>query len=139
MATDQELFDELSFYTLAHPDPAFIHQNAVDAFAAQHADQTSKPIVVVFALIGLYLSLEKNWTGKQVQRAHMQLARWRRQWVAPQFPKERGAIGVEDVLAAAPGAPRDAMIRNWCVSVWDAWKGNCAAIRDLARNELNIE
>jgi hypothetical protein len=78
-------------------------------------------------------------TGKQAQRAHMQLAKQRRQWVAPPFPKERGAIRVEDVLAAAPGEPRDAMIRNWCVSVWDAWKGNCVPIRDLARNELNIE
>jgi hypothetical protein len=139
MRSDQDLFDELSYYTLAHPDPAFIHQNAVDAYAAQHADHTSKPIQVVFALIGLYLSVEKNWSGKQVQRAHMQLARRRRRWVAPPFPSERGVLRVENVLAAALGERRDAMIRNWCVSVWDAWKGNCGSIRDLVRDELDVD
>jgi hypothetical protein len=58
MATDLDLFHELSFYTLSHGDPAFIHQNSVDAYTAQHADETTKPIAVVFALIGLYLHLE---------------------------------------------------------------------------------
>ena len=81
MKTDQELFDELTFYTLAHGDPAFIHQNVVDAFAAQHADESSKPIYVVFALVGLYLCVEKGFTGKQAQKAHMQLAKRRRNWV----------------------------------------------------------
>ena len=32
--SEEELFHELSFYTLAHPDPAFIHQHIVDAYAA---------------------------------------------------------------------------------------------------------
>ena len=37
MATAQDLYNELAFYTLAHGDPAFIHHYAVDAFAVQHA------------------------------------------------------------------------------------------------------
>ena len=34
----KEQFHELSFYTLAHRDPTFIHQHIVDAYTAQHAD-----------------------------------------------------------------------------------------------------
>lgn len=73
MFQDDELYNQLAFYTLAHPDPAFIHQLLVDAYGAQHADETTKPIAVLFSLIGLYLHLEKGYTGKQVQRAHMRL------------------------------------------------------------------
>jgi hypothetical protein len=39
--SEQELNHELSNYTLAHSDPGFIHQLAVDAFAAQTANETS--------------------------------------------------------------------------------------------------
>jgi hypothetical protein len=41
----QDQFHELSFDTLAHPDPVyFIYQHAGDAFAAQTADENTKPI-----------------------------------------------------------------------------------------------
>jgi Family of unknown function (DUF5946) len=59
-----DLYHELSCYTLAHRDPSFIHQYIVDAYTAQHANETTKPIAVVFALIGLYLHIEKNFTGR---------------------------------------------------------------------------
>lgn len=139
MRSDQELFDELAFYTLARGDAEFIHQNAVDAFAAQHADETTKPIVVVFALVGLYLHLEKGFTGKQVQRAHMQMARYHRQWPRLAVAHEPAAITVADVVGAAPGADRDAMIRRWCASVWEGWRGSREAIVSLARIELGVE
>jgi hypothetical protein len=64
----QKLFYELSCYTCSHPDPLFIHQYAVDALTAQQADENTKPISIVFALIGLYLHLEANFSGKKVQR-----------------------------------------------------------------------
>ncbi len=54
----QELFDELCFYTMNLGDPSFIHQHAVDAYAVQEADESSKAIAVVFGLAGLYLYLE---------------------------------------------------------------------------------
>lgn len=136
MTSDQDLYNELAFYMLAHGDPSFIHQNIVDAFAAQHADETSKPIHVVFALVGLYLHVEKNFTGRQVQLAHMQLARRRKQWVRPALPQERGVIGIADVLAVAPGQARDAMIRKWCESAWEAWEQSRQPIVDLLRDEL---
>jgi hypothetical protein len=138
MKTDQDLYNELAFYTLAHPDPAFIHQNVVDAFAAQHADETSKPIYIVFALIGLYLCVEKNFTGKQAQKAHMQLAKTRRQYERPMLPENRGAITIRDVLAVLPGHARDVMIHNWCISAWGAWKDSRDQIVALAKSELGV-
>ena len=139
MPADDELYNELAFYTLAHPDPAFIHQNIVDAYAAQHADESSKPIYIVFALIGLYLCVEKNFTGKQAQRAHMQLAKTRRQYIRPALPRDRGAITIHDVLATPAGPDRDAMIHKWCVSAWQAWKDSRVQIVQLAKNELGVK
>lgn len=43
----QHHFHKLPFYTLAHPNPIyFIHQHAGDAFAAQTADENTKPIKI---------------------------------------------------------------------------------------------
>jgi hypothetical protein len=64
---EQEQYDELAYYTLAHPDPGFIHQNIVDAFAAQTATEADKPIKIAFALVGLYLCTVKGRTGRQAQ------------------------------------------------------------------------
>ncbi|HWE86608.1 MAG TPA: DUF5946 family protein [Terracidiphilus sp.] len=105
MSSDADALHQLSFYSLAHGDPAFIHQLVVDTFAVQHAGEFSKPISTVFALIGLYLHVEHGFTGKQVQRAHMRLARHRRIWRAPALPSARGDISVHDVLAAPAGPP----------------------------------
>ena len=69
--SEQEIFYELSCYTQTHPDPSFIHQHVVDAFAAQCAYENTKPITLSFALIGLYLHIEKGYSGKEAQRAHI--------------------------------------------------------------------
>jgi hypothetical protein len=119
MQAGREEYHELSYYTLAHPDPSFIHQHIVDAYAAQCADEDTKPIAVAFALIGLQLHVEQNRSGKEVQRVHMTLAERRRAWPRFDLPRERGAITVA-VLAAPAGDQRDTMIRRWCVSVWGA-------------------
>ena len=137
-SSDLDLYHELSYYTLAHPDPSFIHQLMVDAYAAQHADETTKPIAITFALLGLYLHVEKGFTGKQVQNAHMQLAKYRRQWFRPACPQNRGEIVIADVMAAAPGPQRDTKIHEWCASVWITWRANCETIVDLARRELGV-
>jgi hypothetical protein len=139
MPTDQDLFHELSFYTLSHGDPAFIHQNSVDVFTAQHADESTKPIAVVFALMGLYLHLEKHFTGKQVQLAHMRMAKQHKEWQRLPLPERSASITVADVVAAEPGAPCDAMIRKWCASVWEVWDGARPRIVEIARAELGVE
>jgi Family of unknown function (DUF5946) len=139
MPTQQELFDELSFYTLAHGDPAFIHENSADAYRAQHANESTQPISVVFAVMGLYLYLEKNFTGRQVQLAHMRMARHRKPWPRLPLPKKQADIGVVDVLAAEPGRSRDAMIRQWCAAVWEVWQDSRPQIVALAKDELDVD
>ncbi len=118
---EQDAFDELCFYTLAHGSPAFVHQHVVDAFAAQHATAETKPIKLTFALIGLYLHVAKGRTGREVQRVHMMLAKEKHMWPAFALPGGRGAITAVEVLAAPAGPERDAAIDAWCAAVWDAY------------------
>lgn len=56
--TPRDAYDELCAYTLTRGDPGFIHQHVVDAFTAQHADETTEPITLTFALVGLYPRVE---------------------------------------------------------------------------------
>jgi uncharacterized protein DUF5946 len=122
--SNRDAYHELSCYTLTHGHPSFIHQHVVDAFAAQEADEQTKPIALTFAVVGLFLHVEKGQTGRQVQRAHMKMAQRKRQWPAFSLPRERGTITAVDVMRAAPGAERDQAIDAWCASVWDAFRGN---------------
>ena len=130
---DEHAYDELAAYTLTRGDAAFVHQHVVDAFAAQHATKTTKPITVAFALIGLYLHVERAFTGRQVQRAHMMLAGRSRSWPSFPLPEERGAMTAADVLAAPAGRERDRAISAWCASVWAAYAETAPAIAALAR------
>jgi len=138
MPTDQELFDELCFYTMSLRDPFFLHQNAVDAFAAQHVEEDTKPIKTVFALIGLYLTLEKGFTGRQVQLAHMRLAKQRKHW--PKIPPTSAStsITIANALKAEPGPGREQAIRDWCEAVWQTWQSQRETIANLAQEELDI-
>jgi Family of unknown function (DUF5946) len=125
------LFQELAFYTLSKGDEAFIHQHAVDAYAAQHADSMTRPIKIIFGLVGLYLALDRGWTGRQIQLFHMKMARHKRDWPTIDLPTGRGSLSVEDVLAASPGYVRDLRIMDWCRSTWDAYAASHATIRQL--------
>jgi ribosomal protein L4 len=136
MTSDE--YYSLLYYTLSRGDAEFIHQHAVDAHAAQHADDKTKALTVAFALIGLYLYVEKGFTGREVQRAHTQLASRRKQWPAFKLPKQRGTITVADVVDAEAGGPRDHMIGEWCCEVWSTWKESRTQVVDLVATELNI-
>lgn len=129
--SDRDLYHKLSYYTLNHADPGFIHQLIVDAYGAQQANARTKPIRLAFALIGLYLHIEKGYTGKQVQQAHTRLAKDRRTWPTFRLPSKRGDVTVSDVLAAPPGPERDAAIERWSRSVWDAYRDSQAQVAQL--------
>lgn len=133
MSSEQDSYNEVSAYTLTRGDPSFIHQHVVDAFAAQCADEHSKPIGVAFALVGLYLHVEQQWSGRQVQRAHMQMARRKRAWPAFALPADRGRITPSSVMRSPEGPERDQAIHDWCVSVWTAFAMHRQAIVDLLR------
>jgi Family of unknown function (DUF5946) len=138
-SSSQDKFYELSYYTLAHPDKVyFIHQHIVDAYQAQTADQNTKAIGLTFALVGLYLYLEKKYTGKQVQQAHTRLSQNKKAWPEFELPIQRGEITVADVLMASPGQKRDVMIKEWCKSVWHAFENSHGAIAALVKAELGV-
>src|SRR5271163_4347196 len=103
MNPDEAAYHELYCDTLTHGSPAFILQHVVDAFAAQDAREGEKPIRLTFALVGLFLHVEKGLTGRQVQLAHMKLGRTKQNWPALQIPRDRGAITATTVLAAPSG------------------------------------
>ena len=133
MGVEEEPIHQLSAYTLNHGDPAFIHQHVVDAYAAQTANERTKPIAITFALAGLYLHIEKKFTGRAVQLAHMKMAKNRRQWPSFPLPADRGTITVQEVLAAPEGAKRDAMIEAWAASVWTAFRDSRDTVAEVLR------
>src|ERR1700734_1590756 len=122
MDTSRAAFDEVYVYTMGRP--GFILQHVVDAFAVQTANADTKPIAVVFGLIGLYLHVEKQYSGRQVQKVHMELGRRKREWPQIHVPEDRGSVTIEDVLAAPAGPERETAIDNWCRSVWAAFGAN---------------
>ena len=113
--------------------PGFILQHVVDAFAVQSVSDDSRPIGLVFGLVGLYLRVEKQFSGRQVQRVHMELGRRKREWPRVYVPEDRGSMTVADVLAASAGPERDTAIDNWCRSVWTAFGANRETIIALLR------
>ena len=131
MDTLRAAYDEVYVYSMGRP--GFILQHVVDAFAVQTYNTECKPISLVFGLLGLYLHVEKQFSGRQVQKVHMDLGRAKREWPPIHLPKDRGTITVADVLTAAAGPERDLTIDNWCKSVWTAFSPNRQTIIELLR------
>jgi Family of unknown function (DUF5946) len=136
--SEDDAYEELQCYTLAHGDQGFIHQHVVDAWAAQHANEQTKPISLAFALIGLYLHVEKGFSGREVQRAHMRLAQNKRDWPSFALPPERGSITSSVVMAASAGPERDRAIDAWCESIWKAFDKSREAVMELLRQHKII-
>jgi hypothetical protein len=128
--------NELSYYTLAHGDPRFIHQHLVDAYGAQHVRQSKSTIGAAFALAGLYLAVERGFTGRQVQKMHMVMAGKSKHWPRFDPPEDVGPLTVADVLAVKPGPRRDEQLMDWCASVWGAWSSEHARVRELVGRHI---
>lgn len=136
MSSNTDAYNQLCCYTLTHSGADFIHQHVVDAFAAQDATPNDKPIRLAFALVGLYLHVERGFSGREVQRAHMKLCRTRQAWPTFSIPENRGKIDANTVLAAATNE-REGMIRNWTTSVWQAFADQRDTIEKLlAENDI---
>jgi hypothetical protein len=131
----KEEYDQLAYYTLSLHDEAFIQQYIVDAYTAQTATEHSKPISVVFALVGLYLFIEKKYNGKQVQRFHVLMSNAKIDWPFLSLPQNRGNITVKTVLRK-PIEERNSMIEAWCKAVWEAFRENHSTIESLANYYL---
>lgn len=134
MDSEKKAYDELQCYTLGHSGHGFIHQHVVDAWAAQHADEKTKPIGLTFALIGLYLHVERGFSGRQVQQVHMALGRSKRTWPSFPLPRERGSVTAIQVMATRAGQERDRAIDSWCASVWDAFSDSHREVAELLQH-----
>jgi hypothetical protein len=131
--TEQDAHNELQAYTLTNGDMRFIHQHIVDAWGAQHATPEDKPLRLLFSLVGLYLKIERGFTGREVQNAHRELARHNRKSASFVFPPNAGTVTAPDVMQHPEGEQRDRAIDQWCESVWNAWSGNgnCETVRQI--------
>lgn len=137
--TIEKKFEELMYYTLSKMDEAFIHQNVVDAYAAQNTDLNTKRIKLFFALAGLYLSQEKGYTGKEVQNAHVKMTKITKDYPNIIPPDFRGDVTIDDVLKSNPGIERDTGIRKWCESVWGAYQDQHELIRTHTDRILKLK
>ena len=131
-----EKYYELTYWTLAQHDGRFIHQHAVDTYEAQHPGGRTRPITVAFGLIGLHLALEKGYTGRQVQLAHMKIAERRREWPVLELPKARAELNVIDVLNAGTDAEKERMLTPWSESVWKIWEHRHTWVRETTQEML---
>lgn len=133
-----KLSHELSFYTLERGDTFFIHQAVVDAYASQHYKKGSPKIGLAFALIGLCLLVEHGYTGKQIQNAHIRLAKLTKDWPEFAVPEKRGALTVADALKEEPGQKRDEAIIQWAKLVWSAYEKTHESVRECLRKHGEI-
>lgn len=113
-------FGELSALTLSWPSPDFIHQTAVDAYAAQHSRENDTRMMV-FALLGLHLVLQKGCTGAQVQRVHQVLAQLDHPlpMIHPVDTIGTGSAGAALSSVAEVGVP--SAVTRWAERVWTAY------------------
>jgi len=129
-----ELYGALTAANMERTDPFFHHQLCVDAYGAQHSGAPAKPITVVFALVGLYLAVERGFTGRQVQQAHMELARKAGtgfDWPRLEPPEPSWDMTAADVMNAEPGKAREEAIKKWAETVWKSWAPRHDRIRAL--------
>ena len=131
----RRLYDELSAFTLSIGDKDFIRQLVVDTYAAQHSGPQVKPISTAFALIGLYLTYEKGYSGRAVQRAHLALGNKHLAWPRLSPPQAQAVLTVRDVVQS-PAECRLDMLRKWGRSVWDTWRAEHERVRRLVETHL---
>ena len=130
------MFYDLTSWTIVQQDNRFIHQHAVDAYEAQHAGGKTRPITVSFGLIGLYLALEKGFTGRQSpQLAHIKIGRTKWDWLLLEPPEHPAKLTVMDVLQVAD-REKEKMLMLWAGSVWQSWEPRHQWVREITAKVL---
>jgi Family of unknown function (DUF5946) len=93
---------------------------------------------LAFALVGLYLFVEKGYSGKEVQRFHTLMSKNKIEW--PDFTLSSynsETVDIFTVLATKSEKGRVEMIEKWCVSVWNANMDNHENVKELVAFYLN--
>jgi hypothetical protein len=130
-----QLYHELSANFIMTPEVTFRIQHAVDAYGAQNADSRVKKIRIAFSLIGLYLAVECEYTGRHVQQAHMELAKRNIKWPTFILPNRPYALSVADVLSVVE-MERNEMLMKWSKNVWDTWENHHEWTRNICKSYL---
>lgn len=133
---NDELYNELAFYTLSHKGKDFIHQHLVDAYTIQTANENTKPIAIIYALAGIYLHVEKNYTGKEVQQAHLKMSKKSKVFPIIILPKNRGAITISDIIKIDDPKEKKVAIHKWCESIWQAFSSQHQIIIETTESLL---
>ena len=132
----QEKYYELTCWTLVRHDGRFIHQHAVDAYAARHGGGERTVLPTAFGLIGLCLALEKGFTGRQVQLVHVKMGKKRRDWPVLEPPEHPAGLTVNDVVRAGTDREKEEMLMRWAAAVWKSWEPRHQAVREMAERIL---
>jgi len=74
---------------------------------------------------------ERGYSGRQVQLAHMKLAKFKREWPRLVAPESVAKINVKTVLRQPPGDSRDQMIRAWAREVWQSWSSQQHKLHEM--------
>jgi len=85
-------------------------------------------------LVGLYLAVERGFTGRQVQQAHMELAGRTGKgfdWPRLEPPEPTWDMTVSDVWNTEAGEQREESIKKWAETVWRSWTHEHDRIRAL--------
>ena len=134
-----EKYSELAYYTLGLQDECFIHQYIVDAYTSQTANNSTKAISLTFSLVGLYLFIEKDFTGKEIQEFHTLMSNTKIKQPNFELPKNRGEVNIDMVLKAEIGEVRKRMIKIWCCSIWKAFNNSHSEVKEITQYYFNIK
>ena len=127
------LYGEVTGAAMVDRALAGFHQLTVDTYPAQHSRPDGPPIATAFALIGLHLALDENWSGVAVRDAHQRLAEDSKLWPVFRPPASLGTIDrtiLDVAVSASANEHRDALER-WARAVWSVWRVECPGVETL--------
>lgn len=132
-----QLHGEVVGFELAHAELARrFHQLTVDAYGAQHSGGDGRGIRIAYSLVGLYLALDRGWTGEAVRGAHQRMGRPQPHWPAFTRPAQVGLLTVLDVAEAGVWAGsvsgHSAAVQRWAAAVWAAWASRQLEVAELS-------
>jgi len=113
-----------------------LHRLTVDTFAAQHpgVDTPQARNSVGIHLSRLLLILERSWPIERANDAMLAITakKMRYPWLTP--PASMGDFTVKQVLAARDAVEHLNAVEQWAESVWQAWAGHHATVREWLRD-----
>ena len=124
---------KLSAYNAERARWDFPHQQAVDAYAAQHPGPPAKPISVWFALVGLHLPSIKGEPVGKCSGHTCNSGDTSKPGRPLRPPADLRCTTAGDVIRHSPGHD-DAAILRWAGDVWSLWTDSYDLIAELCIN-----